>query len=262
MRFSFGANWSAYSKRLTARHVEEAAASIRGLLQVDDLRGRRVVDVGAGSGVFTAAALRLGAREVVALDRDPQCVDVIRANTERLLTPAERARLHVVHGDILAPDTLPRPGFDVVYAWGSLHHTGRMWEAVANAASLCGPAGTFVVALYNRTPFYGVWRRVKRLYNQSPQLIRTTMVLSLAGPRAIVRAVTGRSPFDAERAMSVWYDAIDWLGGLPYEAATPEEVVQQVSAHGYTLSHARLTRRHGCNEFVFVRWARERAPCA
>ncbi len=262
MRFSFGANWSAYSKRLTARHVEEAAASVRGLLQVDSLRGRRVVDIGAGSGLFTAAALRLGAHEVVALDRDPLCVDVIRANTARLLTPAERARLQVLHGDILAPETLPRSEFDVVYAWGSLHHTGRMWEAVVNAAGLCGPGGAFVVALYNRTPFYGIWHQVKRLYNRSPRPIRTAMALGLAGPRVCVRAVTGRSPFDTERAMSVWYDAVDWLGGLPYEAATPEEVVQRVSAHGYTLGHARLTRRHGCNEFVFVRRARERAPCA
>lgn len=42
--------------------------------------GDAVLDVGTGSGILALAAARLGARRVLALDVDPQCVDVARRN--------------------------------------------------------------------------------------------------------------------------------------------------------------------------------------
>jgi ribosomal protein L11 methyltransferase len=50
------------------------------LLQVTEVAGRRVVDVGTGSGVLAIAARRLGARDVVAFDVDPDAVASARAN--------------------------------------------------------------------------------------------------------------------------------------------------------------------------------------
>lgn len=53
-----------------------------------DLAGKRVLDVGAGSGILAIAALRLGAREALAIDHDPQarraCENNARANVVRL----------------------------------------------------------------------------------------------------------------------------------------------------------------------------------
>lgn len=46
------------------------------------VRGRRVLDFGAGSGVAAIAATRLGAAEVVACDLDPQALAACRANAE------------------------------------------------------------------------------------------------------------------------------------------------------------------------------------
>lgn len=49
-----------------------------------DLAGKRVLDVGAGSGILAIAALRLGARQALAVDHDPQarraCERNARAN--------------------------------------------------------------------------------------------------------------------------------------------------------------------------------------
>jgi ribosomal protein L11 methyltransferase len=45
--------------------------------------GRRVIDYGCGSGVLAIAAAKLGAREVVAVDLDPQALEATRDNAAR-----------------------------------------------------------------------------------------------------------------------------------------------------------------------------------
>jgi len=49
-------------------------------LQRCDLAGRRVLDIGTGSGVLALAAVRLGASSVLAVDVDPDALDNARGN--------------------------------------------------------------------------------------------------------------------------------------------------------------------------------------
>jgi ribosomal protein L11 methyltransferase len=48
-----------------------------------DLAGKTVIDYGCGSGILAVAAALLGARDVTAVDIDPQAVQATRANAER-----------------------------------------------------------------------------------------------------------------------------------------------------------------------------------
>lgn len=47
---------------------------------LDEYPGRRVLDVGCGSGILSMAADRLGAAQVLGLDNDPDAVDIARQN--------------------------------------------------------------------------------------------------------------------------------------------------------------------------------------
>lgn len=82
--------------------------------------GDRVLDVGTGSGILSLAAVRLGADRVVALDVDPDALEVARRNLERAgaadrvhllrgtATPALLALLEPLRFDVVAANILAR----------------------------------------------------------------------------------------------------------------------------------------------------------
>jgi 2-polyprenyl-3-methyl-5-hydroxy-6-metoxy-1,4-benzoquinol methylase len=249
--FSFGDNWQQFSTLLDESRVTDAERSLCVLLGRPTLNGLSLLDIGSGSGLFAIAAARLGARRVVAIDRDRGCLLAARRNAAAFLT-ADRAQQVVVReGDILKGIDEALGRFDIVYAWGSLHHTGNMWRAIENAAAYCAPGGLFVLAIYNATTTAPAWLRIKRFYNASPWPFRYGMVAALSAARGLMRVLRGKHPFRVERGMSVWYDAIDWLGGLPYEYATPDAIDKFLVARGFEMIQSVLTRRSGCNEFVY-----------
>ncbi len=77
-----------------------------------NLNDKTVVDFGCGSGILSLAALKLGAKEVIGIDIDPQALQASKANAERnqvverlqLFLPANQPQLQadVVVANILA----------------------------------------------------------------------------------------------------------------------------------------------------------------
>ena len=54
------------------------------------------------------------------------------------------------------------------------------------------------------------------------------------------------------RGMNFWYDLIDWLGGYPFEVASPEKVFQFYRDKNFLLQKmVTVGGKSGCNEFIF-----------
>jgi ribosomal protein L11 methyltransferase len=66
-----------------------------------DLAGRRLIDVGCGSGILAVAALKLGAAQAVAIDHDPQALLATRENAAR---NGVADRLTVIGADAPPPE--------------------------------------------------------------------------------------------------------------------------------------------------------------
>lgn len=248
--FSFGENWLRYIERLSPERYEEAKRSVQALLAPEGIAGKSVLDVGCGSGIFSMAAVELGAGRVVSIDLDPKSVEACH----RVKEQCDVGHWEVREGSALDREFLATLGlFDVVYSWGVLHHTGAMWQAIDNAISMVAPGGRLVIAIYNRTWSSGLWLRFKRLYNRSPRPVKAALVWAILLPRVLVRLLKLRHPLKDRRGMSVYYDAVDWAGGLPYEYASHEEVVRYVEGKGLRHVGGTETRAIGCNEFVFER---------
>lgn len=254
LRFRFGRNWARFLKRLDEHRIAQAEDSLREMLAVSDLKDRSFLDVGAGSGLFSLAARRLGA-SVHSFDYDRESVECVRELKTHFFPDDPRWR--VEQGDALDESYLAGLGvFDVVYAWGVLHHTGDMWRALDNVYTRVAEGGWLFVALYNDQRWLSrYWKRVKRIFNRGP--VGRVLVVVTHAPyfvgRQTVRSLVSRSRYRA-RGMDAWRDIIDWLGGYPFEVARPEQVLAFFRSRGFTLERMKtVDGRHGCNEFVFRR---------
>ena len=260
-RFAFGENWRRFLEGLTEARITEAERSLLGMLALSSLDGLCFVDVGCGSGLFSLAARRLGAR-VHSFDYDPKSV-ACAVELKRRFFPAD-AQWTVEEGSALDTAFLAGLGqFEVVYSWGVLHHTGAMWTALDNVRALVAPGGRLYVALYHDAGRSSrLWLRVKRLYNRLPSSLRALVLVPafcvLWGPALLRDLLIGR-PFQtwrayaATRGMSPWRDVVDWVGGYPYEFARPEEIFAFYRDRGFALANLRTFNGNGCDEFVFVR---------
>lgn len=72
-QFRFGKNWKRFLYSLNEERIIKAERSLKQMLCIDNLEGKSFIDIGSGSGLFSLAARRLGAR-VYSFDSDPQSV--------------------------------------------------------------------------------------------------------------------------------------------------------------------------------------------
>ena len=262
-RFAFGENWKAFLTTLDEERISHAIESLRTMLRQQSLIGKRFLDIGCGSGLFSLAAHRLGA-SVLSIDYDHDSVGCTQQMREQFgdNSPA----WSIQQGSVLDEALIESLGqFDIVYSWGVLHHTGDLWRAIELASTLVAPGGQFFIAIYNdQGRASRRWLKIKQIYHRLPRWLRPVWVVLIAGiyelkfAAARLARLNNPLPFadwrakKKDRGMSAWHDWVDWIGGLPFEVATPDQVVRSLADKGFVLeTQTSVGKGWGCNEFVF-----------
>lgn len=262
LRYEFGKNWSEFIEgSFNEERLHLSRKKLLHFLKLPDLAGRTFLDLGCGSGLHSLAAWQSGAEQIVSIDFDVDSV----ATTQKLWEHAGRPRNWMIaQGSVLDRaflDGLPRA--DIAYSWGVLHHTGAMWDAIANASSVMKEDGVFFIALYCSDVYVNppaeYWLRVKEKYNRAGRFKRRIMEWAYAWRCTIKPALRSlRNPFreifnyKQSRGMSYWTDVKDWLGGWPMEFAGIAET-KRFCGEKLSLDLINIHAGEGNTEYLFRR---------
>jgi 2-polyprenyl-6-hydroxyphenyl methylase/3-demethylubiquinone-9 3-methyltransferase len=264
-RFEFGQNWSQFLPAIDEERIQRAENSLKEMLEVESLAGKTFLDIGSGSGLFSLAARRLGAR-VHSLDFDPKSVYCTTELKKSYFRDDDSWKIE--EASVLDREHMKSLGtFDVVYSWGVLHHTGDLWKAMENAQQRVAPDGKFFIALYNDTGSQSArWYWIKKTYCGLPGILKMPFAALVTLPgelkfmaSSIVTLRPGRyieswTAYRRNRGMTKWRDIIDWVGGYPYEVSKPDEVFDFCRSRGFVMTRLKCGNVGlGCNEFVFVK---------
>lgn len=205
IRYRFGKNWKGYLRdHFNEENIALAKKSLQQVFKLVSFEGKTFLDIGCGSGLFSYAALQLGAKRVFSFDFDKDSVECCLSLKESAGNPAH---WDVTHGSILDDEFVADHGqFDLVYSFGVLHHTGNMWKAIENASRFVQKKGLFYFAIYNKVEYRTLkqyrgsyfWLRVKRAFNTNRfyRVLILAWYLPLASVKLVFNwVITGKHRF-------------------------------------------------------------------
>ena len=152
-------------RRLRARALDsgKAEGSARTLVPlhrqwIGDVAGRKVLELGVGSGSPLSELLARGAAEYVALDLSMRRLTRLRKKLKQAGIYGRR----YVAADFLSPAAFPDEGFDVIYALSVFHHFAHLESFLAVVEEKLAPGG--IVVTYDPVQIWWPVRVLRLLY--------------------------------------------------------------------------------------------------
>lgn len=112
------------------------------------------------------------------------------------------------------------------------------------------------MAIYTKGPSYAADLALKRRYNTASPLGRRLLIYKKIGKAMLKRLRKFQNPLawnqPKERGMDVYHDIVDRLGGLPYEVASPDEVVQFTRRRGFVLERIKVEGERANSIYVLL----------
>lgn len=135
----FGEQWRSYTRNTGYYGSTDSLIALFGdLLTPEDIRGKHIADVGAGSGRYTRMFHALGAHSILAMEPS-SAFDILRANT------ADLDRIEYLQA---RADQIPAHGFDWVFCIGVLQFIAEPDASLQAMGKALGPGGKLFLWVY------------------------------------------------------------------------------------------------------------------
>lgn len=219
-----------YFDAIEAYRYLEYAPWMKATMGFDRYSGKRVLEIGCGTGTDLLQFARGGAR-VTGLDLTPRSIEIARS----------RFAVYGCAGEFAIGDAenlaFPDESFDLVYSFGVLHHSPDTKRAINEARRVLKRGGRAIVMLYHRASLY-YWGALiaKRgilkgelLRNTPAELMSRYVEHTETEGRPLVKAYTRREVRHLFRQFSDSQISVNQLTRSelsPVERAIPENVFQ------------------------------------
>ncbi|MFL6215282.1 MAG: class I SAM-dependent methyltransferase [Blastocatellia bacterium] len=136
-----------YFDAIEAYRYEVYAPWMKTALGFDQFRGKRLLEIGCGTGTDLLQFARGGAA-VTGLDLTPRSIEIAR---QRFAVYNQSGTFAIGDAENL---TFPDESFDAVYSFGVLHHTPETERAINEVHRVLRRGGRAIVMLYHRASLY------------------------------------------------------------------------------------------------------------
>jgi len=149
------------------KYIPEYAASEKHLeifFTDEEIRDKRVLDAGCGTGIFSVIFANKGAAQVWG-------TDISQGSLETAISLKKKFNLQNV--EFLEEDMLQLPfedvTFDIVWAWGTVHHTTNPFKAIDELARVLKREGSLLLAVYRRTKLTFIHEIIRKILIKTPK---------------------------------------------------------------------------------------------
>lgn len=254
-QFDFWKNWINFSKnKLDSEKYSQAIGSLDDFIWKENIIDKTVIDIWCWSWIFSMWFLALWAKKVLWLDVNENSLIATKLNYDNYSNNG--GLLTTKFASILdEKDLLDIEQYDIVYSRWVLHHTWNMYKAFDNSSSLVKKWWYLCIAIYNKHWSSPIWRIIKKLYLESPKIIKKLFIFIFYPIIFIAKfLVTLENPFKKERWMNFYYDVIDWIWWYPYEYASVSEIEKYFVERWFELKKVKKSSTPTwCNDFLFYK---------
>jgi ubiquinone/menaquinone biosynthesis C-methylase UbiE len=130
----------------------------------EEVKGKAVLDSGCGTGIFSIIFAKNGAGQVTGIDISPGSLGTAQSLKQKFgLSNARFEQQDMLH--------LPYPdaSFDIVWAWGTVHHTTDPLGAIDGLIRVLKPGGAILLAIYKKTKVTWIHEAIRKTLVRTPR---------------------------------------------------------------------------------------------
>ncbi|MFC1672150.1 class I SAM-dependent methyltransferase [Planctomycetota bacterium] len=235
--------------RLWARHRPEYAPSrehLEAFFDDGEVTGKSVFDAGCGCGIFSVICAEKGAI-VTGADVSAGAIEASEAlKKERGVGNVEFMRADML--DLPFEDS----SFDIVWAWGSVHHTERPMDALDELLRVLKDDGVILLALYRKSRLTFLHGIATRILSRTPLAVQPFLAGLISLPLyPFITLFKKREKM--RKGETLAHLVLDWFFVPIRHHYDPEEIRLYMQSKGFGMEKAIVTasRFDSTSNFIF-----------